>query len=169
MMGVTRLVLRSLLLTLGLLGALLAPAAAQDPPGSRELAAYRLTAPVFRQFQQASRRIGEVTATEDRFRFAPLLTREIVQSEDAASAAAQLIARLDNEPAFVEALRAADLSSREYTMFALTLVGARLAHGFIQSGALRAVPSGPPTDNVAFVGAHLQDVLDVLRALGVSA
>jgi len=159
---------RPLLLIVALLGGL-APAVAQAPPGSRELAAYRLTEPVFRQFQDASRRIGEVSATEARFRYAPLLTREIVQSEDASSAAAQLMARLDHEPAFVEALRASGLTTREYTMFALALVGARLAHGFVESGALRAVPGGVPADNVAFVGAHLQEVLDVLRALGVSA
>jgi hypothetical protein len=161
-------VLRPLLLTVALLGGAV-PVAAQDPPGSRELAAYRLTEPVFRQFQDASRRIGEVAATDARFRYAPLLTREIVQLEDASSAATQLMARLDHEPAFVDALRTSGLTAREYAMFALTLVGARLAHGFVESGALRAVPPGVPSDNVAFVGAHLQEVLDVLRALGVSA
>jgi len=162
-------VLRTRLLALLLLGGLAVPAAAQEPLGPRELAAYRLTDPVFQRFQDASQRIAAVTSAEPRFRYAPLLTREIVQSDDAAAAAAQLMTRLDNEPAFAEALQAAGLTSREFTMFALTLVGARLAHGFIESGALRAVPRGVPTDNVAFVGVHLQEVLDVLRALGVSA
>jgi len=162
-------VFRLLLLALALLGGLAAPAAAQEPPGPRELAAYRLTDPVFEQFQAASRDIAAAMAAEPRFRYAPLLTREIVQSDDASVAAAQLMTRLDTEPAFVEALQAAGLTSRDFTMFALTLVGARLAHGFIESGALRAVPRGVPTDNVAFVGVHLQEVLDVLRTLGVSA
>lgn len=159
---------RSLLLALALLGGSAVPAAAQEPPSPQELATYRLTDPVFEKFQDASRRIAAVMAAESRFRYAPLLTREIVQSDDASVAAAQLMTRLDNEPPFVEALHAAGLTSREFTMFALTLVGARLAHGFVESGALRSVPKGVPTDNVAFVAVHLQDVLDVLRALGVS-
>jgi hypothetical protein len=144
-------------------------ALAQARLESRELAAYRLTEPVFRKFQDASRRIGDIAAAEPRFRYAPLFTREIVQSEDASTAAAQLMARLDNEPAFVAALGAADLTAREYTAFALALLGARLAHGFVESGALRAVPPGVPAHNVAFVDANLPEVLAVLRMLGVSA
>jgi len=142
---------------------------AQERLESRDLATYRLAEPTFRQFQDASRRIGEVTTSDSRFRFAPLFTREIVQSEDASSAAAQLMARLEHEPALAEALGAAGLTAREYTAFALTLIGARLAHGFLHSGALRAVPPGVPADNVAFVDAHLTEVLAVLHLLGVSA
>jgi hypothetical protein len=139
----------------------------QDPFNIKELAEYRLTDPVFRQFVHASQLI--VTATRENTRLAsePLFTRDILIADDAAAAAAQLEARLKFEPRYTAALRIASLSAHDYAKFALALFAARLAHGFLQSGAMRRVPAGAATDNVAFIAAHESEVSDLLRSLGV--
>ena len=63
------------------------------------------------------------------------------------------------------ALFAADISSREYATFAIALFAARLAHGFVESGAMRRVPQGVAADNVAFVAAHAGEIAIVARQL----
>jgi hypothetical protein len=140
---------------------------AQTPFGVTEIAEYRLTADVFAQFDRASRLIASVTQGDPRFKHAPLLSEEVLLSGDVLPMAIGLDARLRSEPALVEALRTANLTSHEYTKFTLALVAARLAHGFVKSGAIRAVPPGVHADNVAFVDAHEADVDAVLRELGV--
>jgi hypothetical protein len=134
---------------------------------NRDLALYRLTEPVFKQFVEASRLIGPATRADPRFADDPLFTTEVALLGDARTEAARLDARLQDEPVLAHALRTAGLSSREYTKFALGLLAARLAHGFLESGVLRSVPDGPAADNVKFVDEHLQEVSAVLEALGI--
>ena len=134
---------------------------------AKELAEYRLTLPVFERFVDASDRIAAVTRGDQRFVEHPLFTREVSVLGDATVMARELETRLSNHSALAEALRAAGLSAREFTTFALTLFGARLAHGFMSSGALRSVPKGVATDNVQFVAAHLAAVTKVLQVLRV--
>ena len=78
-----------------------------------------------------------------------------------------------------EALRAAfaeagvDLASPMVTTCgsgvtaAVVLFGARMAHGFLGSGVLNGIPSGAPTDNVAFVDAHGSTIVALLKEIGV--
>jgi hypothetical protein len=133
----------------------------------RELAEYQLTVPVFKQFEQASSLIAVATHDDARFVDAPLFTREVAVSGDAPAMAAQLEARLQNEPALANALRAAKITSREYTTFALALFAARLAHGFVNAGVLRRVPPGVATDNVKFVDEHQTEITAILKEIGV--
>jgi hypothetical protein len=141
----------------------------QDTFNIKELAEYRLTVPVFKQFVHASRLI--VTATQEDARLAndPLFTRDISVLDDAVAAAARVEARLKFEPRYSSALRIASISAREYAKFSLALFAARMAHGFLQSGAIRGVTKGVAADNVAFIAEHEQEVADILRALGVEA
>jgi hypothetical protein len=141
----------------------------QDPFNIKELAEYRLTVPVFKQFVHASRLI--VTATQEDARLAndPLFTRDVAVLDDVVAAAARVEARLKFEPRFASALRVASLSARDYARFALTLFAARMAHGFLKSGAIRGVTQGVAADNVAFVAEHEQEVIAILQALGVEA
>jgi hypothetical protein len=134
---------------------------------NRELAQYRLTAPVFEQFGQASRLIGAATRADPRFADDPLFTREVALLGDAREVAARLDARLQDEPVLAHALRTAGLTSREYTKFALGLLAARVAHGFVASGVLRNVPEGPAADNIRFVDEHQREVAAVLKELGI--
>ncbi len=140
---------------------------AQTEFGVTEIADYRLGAGVFAQFDRASRLIASVTRADPRFEREPLLTEEVLLSGDVLPMALALEARLRNDLALADALRTANLTSQEYTKFTLALVAARLAHGFVQSGAIRSVPPGVHADNVAFVDAHLAEVEAVLRELGV--
>jgi hypothetical protein len=139
----------------------------QDPFNITDLAEYRLTVPIFRQFVTASRLI--VTATQEDSRLAndPLFARDVTVLDDVVAAAARVEARLKFEPRFVSALRIAGLPAREYTRFALALFAARMAHGFLESGAIRGVTKGVASDNVAFVAEHKQEIVDILQALGV--
>jgi hypothetical protein len=151
-------------LVVGLLAA--APAA----PGAftrDELAAHRLTAPVFERFQDASRRVAAVVRDNERYTAAPLFTREVILADDVVVAAAELRRRLDDDPALVAAVSRADMTTREFTVFALALVAARLAHGFVEAGVLRGIPAGVASDNVAFVGEHQREIATVLSALGI--
>ena len=132
-----------------------------------ELAQYRLRLSVFKQFEQASQLIAAAARTDPQLADRPLFTREVLLDGDAPVVAAQLAARLTGEPRFGEALGAAKISAEEYTRFALALFAARLAHGFVSSGALRRVPAGAPAENVAFVGAHEAEIAAVLKVLGV--
>lgn len=134
---------------------------------NRELATYRLTAPVFERFEEASRLLAAATLNDPRYDDDPLFTREIALLGDAREMAAGLDARLQREPALAEALRTADISSREYTKFVLGLLAARLAHGFIAAGVMHGVADGPASDNVKFVDEHQQEVAAVLKALGI--
>jgi hypothetical protein len=142
------------------------PAAAQTSAPALEIARYRLTEPVFTQFRRASQSL--VVAVKERGRTEiPLFTREIAVTGDLLTAAEALEARLNGDAAFTHALSTAGLTPRQYTRFALALIAARLAHGFMQAGMLKSVPAGAPTDNVAFVASRVDDVDRVLAALGV--
>ncbi|MGH9175390.1 MAG: hypothetical protein ACRD1H_13585, partial [Vicinamibacterales bacterium] len=134
---------------------------------AKELADYRLSLPVFEQFDHASRLIAAATRDDPNLAENPLFTREVSVLGDAPVMAAELEARLRSAPALAAALRAADISARDYTKFALSLFAARLAHGFVKSGALRIVPPGVATDNVAFVEAHQVEIAAVLQLLGL--
>ena len=152
---------------LGLL--LAAPVPLQDTFNIKELAEYRLSVPVFRQFVHASRQIVTATGEDARLAADPLFTRDISVLDDVVAAAARVEARLKFEPRYASALRIASLSAHEYAKFALTLFAARMAHGFLQSGAIRGVNKGAAADNVAFVAEHEREVAEVLQALGVEA
>lgn len=131
------------------------------------LANYRLTLPVFTRFAHATRLLGAGMRRDPRFERDPLFTREVSVAGDAVEMATALRTRLDSEPGLAAALFAADISAHEYVTFALALVGARLAHGFLESGAMRRVPTGVAADNVAFVRTHLAAVRAALRQLGL--
>lgn len=145
------------------------PRPPQDTFNIKELAEYRLTVPVFKQFVHASRLILTATQEEPRLANDPLFTRDVSVLDDVVSAAARVEARLKFEPRYASALRVASISARDYTKFALALFGARMAHGFLKSGAIRGVTKGVATENVAFVAEHESEVVDILTALGVEA
>ena len=141
----------------------------QDSFNVKELSEYRLTEPVFKQFVHASRLI--VTASRENARLAnePLFTRDISVLDDVVAAAGRVEARLKFEPRYTSALRIAGLSAHEYTKFAIGLFAARMAHGFLTSGAIRGVAKGVASDNVAFVAAHEAEVVATLQSLGVES
>ena len=133
-----------------------------------DLAQYRLTTAVFMRFEVASRPIATATRADPAFARDPLFTREIMLSDDAAAAATALETRLQAHPALVAALRAAKLSARDYTKFALAMSAARLVHGFVKTGLIRRVPDGTATANVAFVEAHEAEITSLLTDLGIA-
>ena len=139
----------------------------QRPFDAKELADYRLTTPMLKRFAHATRLIVAATSHDPRFERDPLVTRDISVSGDAAEMATALHQRLDAEPALAGALFAADVSARDYAAFAIALFGARLAHGFVKSGAMRRVPAGVATENVAFVEAHIAEISALLKQLGL--
>ena len=139
----------------------------QAPLEVDELAKYRLTTGVFMRFDVASRSIAAAMRADPAFAREPLFTREIALSDDAAAAADTLERRLQAHPGLGRALRAAKLSAREYTTFALAVVAARIAHGFVKAGVLRRVPEGAAAANVAFVQAHETEIASLLADLGI--
>jgi hypothetical protein len=141
--------------------------AAQAPFQARELAEYRLTAPTFSRAIDAGRRLAPILDGEPRFTGAPLFTREVMLLGDAVEMATVLEGRLRSDRDLSTALDAAKITPREFTAFTLTLFGAHLARGFIQSGALRFVPPGVTADNVAFVNANAAAVAGFLDALHI--
>lgn len=140
---------------------------AQSPIDVYELADYRLTPEVFVRFVEASTRISDIIKQDSSFDDAPLFTKEILLSGDAVAEATGLAARLEHHAGLAAALEAAKLRPREYAKFAITLIAAHLAHGFMTSGVLARVPSGAPTVNVEFIKAHSADVTAVLATLGL--
>jgi hypothetical protein len=140
---------------------------AQAPIDVYELADYRLTPEVFERFVEASGRVAAVTRDDSVFTYAPLFTKDVALSDDAVTAAAGLVARLENHKALAAALDGAKITPREYAKFAITLIAARLAHRFLASGALPRVPDGAPTINVEFVKTHEAEVTEVLASLGI--
>ena len=143
------------------------PVTAQSPIDVYELADYRLTTDVFDRFVQANTRVVDITQHDAAFTYAPLFTKDLALSGDAVAEAAGLVARLTNHAGLATALEAAKITPREYAKFAITLIAARLAHGFLQAGVLPRVPAGAPTSNVEFVKAHEADVTAALAALGI--
>jgi hypothetical protein len=143
------------------------PASAQAPIGVYDLADYRLTPEVFGQFERASRLIGEITRQDPAFTYAPLFTKEVALDGDAVAVATGLVARLENHPKLVGALQSAMMTSREYSKFAIALLAAHMAHGFIKAGVLQQVPKGAPTHNVEFVETHQAEITAVLAELGI--
>jgi hypothetical protein len=144
-----------------------AVAAQQASIGVYDLADYRLTQAVFEQFLQASGGVADITRHDPAFTYAPLFTKDVALSGDAPAMAQGLTARLENHPGLTAALEAAKITPREYAKFAIALVGAHLAQGFIKAGVLQKVPAGAPTVNVEFVSAHEAEVSAVLAQLGV--
>ncbi len=152
---------------MALLAVALAPISAQSPGTVKELAGYRLTTAVFQRFVPASRGVAAAVIADPRLVADPPFTREVAVSGDAAEVAPALEARLTREPALAAALGAAKISPHDYATFAIVLIGARLAHGFVKSGAIRFVPPGVAADNVAFIEANEREVAQVLQLLGV--
>ena len=132
---------------------------------SRELSDYRLTEPVFKRFAHATRLLADAMARDPRFSREPLITREISVEGDAVEMANALRSRLDADASLSTALFAADISSREYAAFAIALFAARLASGFVKSGAMRRVPAGVATENVAFIATHEKEVAALMKQL----
>lgn len=143
------------------------PLTAQSPIDVYELADYRLTADVFERFTQASGRIADITQHDASFADAPLLTKDLALSGDAVAEAAALVTRLESHAGLRSALEAATITPREYAKFTITLIVARLAHGFLKAGVLPRVPSGAPTMNVEFVKTHESEVIEALAHLGI--
>src|SRR5688572_27830330 len=77
---------------------------AQAPIDVYELADYRLTTEVFDRFVAASGRVATVTRDDATFTYAPLFTKDVALSDDAVTAAAGLVARLENHKALAGAL-----------------------------------------------------------------
>ena len=144
-----------------------ASAAAQASIDVDALANYRLTTEVFERFVLASGRVGEITRKDPAFKDAPLFTKDVTLSDDAVAAVKVLEARLGQHAGVAAAVKAAKMTPREYATFAIALVAARLAHGFLKAGVLRRVPAGAPTANVEFVEAHESDVIQTLAYLGI--
>jgi hypothetical protein len=142
-------------------------AAAQTPLAVDAIVDYRLTKETFARFVKASGRVGEIAREDPSFKDAPLFTRDVMLSDDAVAAVKVLEARLAQHAGLAAALAASKMTPREYATFAIALVAARLAHGFLQTGVLRRVPAGTPTVNVEFVRAHESDVLRTLAELGI--
>ena len=133
----------------------------------KELAAVRLTDAAFARFAAATRIIAKVIRSESRFAADPLITREILRDGDAPEMAAALQRRLEGDAALGAALFAADITAHDYAAFAIALFAARLAHGFMKSGAMRRVPPGVAADNVAFIDAHEAEVVALLKQLNL--
>ena len=140
---------------------------ASAPIDVYELADYRLTADVFDRFVRASAGVAEITSQDASLRYAPLFTKDVALAGDAVAEASGLVARLENHSGLAAALAAEKLTAREYAKFAITLIAAHLAQGFLASGVLPRVPAGAPTINVEFVKAHDADVTSVLATLGI--
>jgi hypothetical protein len=144
-----------------------APVAAQTRIEVYELADYRLTTAIFERFVQANARIVEITEQDASFTDAPLLTKDLALSGDAVAEAAALVTRIENHAGLTAALEAVAITPREYAKFTITLIVARLAHGFLKAGVLPRVPSGAPTTNVEFVRMHESAVIAALASLGI--
>lgn len=143
------------------------PPQAVTPPDAQELARYRLTPAAFEAFSRASRRLAEAMAADPRFASAPLFTHDLVVAGDVEESSRTIEGRLQADPPLRAALEAARVTPREYTVFAMALVAARLAHGFVKAGVLPGVPAGVAADNVAFVDRHEAAVAAVLALLGI--
>jgi hypothetical protein len=81
--------------------------------------------------------------------------------------AALLNARLDDEPAFRSALFAAEIDAHEFTIFALALFAAQLAHGFVDAKVIYVMPDSVAGGNVAFVEAHQIEIVALFKEIGV--
>ena len=149
------------------LGVLPAFAAAQQPFDQREIAAYRLTEPVYLRFAHAARIITEASRKEPRLERTPLFTKQFAVSGDVLEMATQLSDRLDQEPAFRSALFAAEIDAHEFTTFALALFAARLALGFVKAHLIHVMPDGVAGGNVAFVEAHDTEIGALFAEIGV--
>ena len=140
---------------------------AQGPVEQKELAAYRLTGPVYERFAHGARLIVAASRKEPHLKEAPLFTKEIAVSGNAVKMAALLQARVEQEPAFRSALFAADIDAREFTLFALALFGARLAHGMVQAGLIHVMPKSVAGANVAFAAAHDVEIGALFAQMGI--
>ena len=149
------------------LAVLQAAAAAQQPFDQKELAAYRLTEPVYNRFAHAARLIAAASRTDPRLKETPLFTKQVAVSGDVSEMATIVYARVEQEPAFRNALFAAEIDAREFTAFALALFAARLAHGFVKAGLIYVMPDGVAGGNVAFVEAHQGEIGALFEELGV--
>ena len=159
---------RTTLMVLATIAGLVTPAVTeQSPIDVYELADYRLTTDVFDRFVQANARIVNIIEEDASFNDAPLFTKDMLLSGDAVAEAAGLMARLANHAGLAAALESAMITPREYTKFVITLIAARLAHGFLKEGVLPRVPAGAPTSNVEFVKTREAAVLAALASLGI--
>ena len=148
-------------------GAVTAAGAAQTPFDVSELADYQLTAEVFERFVLATRGVAAIARDDPAFIYAPLFTKDVALSGDVLAAATALVARVENHPGLAAALDASNITPREYSKFAITLIAAHLVEGFVKAGVMRRVPPGAPSINVEFAKTHEADVVATLASLGI--
>jgi len=140
---------------------------AQAPIDISELADYQLTAEVFERFVLATRGVAAIARDDPAFIYAPLFTKDVALSGDVLAAATALVARVENHPGLAAALDASNITPREYSKFAITLIAAHLVEGFVKAGVMRRVPPGAPSINVEFAKTHEADVVATLASLGI--
>jgi hypothetical protein len=167
MTSIARIAIAAVFLQSASAGHLTGPVAAQRAIDAEELAKYRLTRDVFERFVKASSRIGDITRADSAFSDKPLFTKDVALSGDAVEETKGLVARLENHAGLAAALEAAKITPREYSKFAIALIAAHLAHGFVKAGVLRDVPPGTPAMNVEFVRTHESQVTATLAVLGI--
>lgn len=137
--------MRSMLLTVLLVAAGLAPMATQafDARESQEIAALQLTDAAFAKYSQATRGLGAL---------AKQLPGDC-GDDDSPQSLASLVAKLDAIPGVKAAIQAAGMTTHEYLVFSFALVQAGVAaYALEQPGA--KLPSGVSMANVSFVRAH---------------
>jgi hypothetical protein len=73
--------------------------------------------------------------------------------------------RIEREPRLASAIKAAGLTSREYSLITLSFFQAMFAHMMQKSGALKDLPKEVPTENVQFVQQNEAELTQIFTEL----
>ncbi len=140
-----------------------APLGAQSD--EETLARYRLTEAAFAKFSQAARNLIAAAKAD------PATFREKEgDGDETAESIAELAAFYERHPTLKRAINAAGMTTREYTIFTLSMFEAGMAAFLVeqQGGTFDNVPAAVPRDNVLFFQRHQEELKRIsaeLRAL----
>lgn len=73
--------------------------------------------------------------------------------------------RIEREPELAKAIREAGLTTREYSIVALSFVQTMIAHGLKRAGTIAEMPKEIPPENIALIQAHEAELNDLFARL----
>lgn len=125
-----------------------------------ELRQYRLTMPKIRQMAAATLAFAKEVEGD------PALAAKIKNDTDTEpKTLSDMSRRIDREPRLAAAIKAAGLTSREYSTIALSYFQTMYVYSLKKSGALKDLPSDILPDNVALIQANEAELTRITQEL----
>jgi hypothetical protein len=125
-----------------------------------ELKQYRLTMPKIREMAEATLAFAKEVEAD------PALAAKIKnEDEPEPKTLSDMANRIDREPRLAAAIKAAGLTTREYSTIALCYFQAMFAYGMKKQGTIKELPKDILPENIALIQANEAELMRITQEL----